>query len=102
MVVVRFVFQAKWGQAGKVVEDYKQGVGMMKRITGPNAKFRVYTDLSGPFDTVVQEMELESLAEWERIKSAIFSDPEFQDMQSNSENPYISGRTEFYTLEAAF
>ena len=102
MVVVRFVFQAKWGHAGKAVEDYKQGEAMMKRIAGPNAKFRLYTDLSDQFDTVVQEMELESLAEWERVRLAIFSDPEFQEMQSDRENPYISGRTEFYTLEASF
>ena len=102
MIVVRFVFQAKWGQAGKVVEDYKEGVEMMKRIAGPDAKFRVYTDLSGPFDTVVQEMELKSLAEWERVRVAIFSDPEFQEMQSERENPYVSGSTEFYTLEASF
>lgn len=102
MIVVRFVFQARWGQAGKAVEDFSQGVEMMKRVAGPNAKIRFLTDLSGLFDTVVQEMELESLAEWERVREAIFTDPEFQEMQSTSENPFVSGRTEFYTLEASF
>ena len=102
MIVVRFVFQAKWGQAGEVAKNYERGAEMMKKIVGLNAKMRLLTDLSGPFDTVVQELELESLAEWERVRSKIFSDPEFQEAQATSENPYISGRTEFYTLEASF
>jgi hypothetical protein len=53
MIVVRLVFQAKWGQAEKVAEDFKQGAELMRRISGPNVKYRILTDLSGPFDTVV-------------------------------------------------
>ena len=102
MIVVRFVFQAKFGKAGEVVEGSKEGAEMMRRIAGPDAKVRLLTDLSGPFDTVVQEVELESLAEWETLRAKIFSDPEFQEAQDASENPFTSGRTEFYTLEAAF
>ena len=75
---------------------------MMQRIAGPNAKVRILTDLSGPFDTVVQEIELESLAEWEQLRAKTFSDPEFKQMQEVSESPFASGRTEFYTLEATF
>jgi hypothetical protein len=47
-------------------------------------------------------MELESLAEWERIRATTFSDPEFQGAQAGGDNPFESGRTEFYTLEASF
>ena len=102
MIVVRFVFQTKWGKAGEVAKNFEKNVEMMKRLAGPNAKMRFLTDLSGPFDTFVQEIEVESLAEWERLRVAIFSDPEFQEAQVTSENPFISGRTEFYTLEASF
>ena len=102
MIVVRFVFQAKFGKAGEVVEGFKEGAEMMRRVAGPNAKVRLLTDLSGPFDTVVQEVELESLAEWEQLRAKIFSDSEFQEAQAASEIPFISGRTEFYTLEAAY
>ena len=102
MIVVRFVFQAKFGKAGEVVEGFKEGADMMRRVAGPNAKVRLLTDLSGPFDTVVQEVELESLAEWEQLRAKIFSDSEFQETQEASEIPFTSGRTEFYTLEAAY
>jgi hypothetical protein len=102
MVVVRLVFQAKSGKAEEVVEGFKQGAEMMQRIAGPNAKVRILTDLSGPFDTVVQEVELASLAEWEQLRAKTFSDSEFKQMQEVSESPFASGRTEFYTLEATF
>jgi hypothetical protein len=102
MILVRFVFQAKWGKAGQVVEDFKQNEEMMKRILGPDVKVRILTDLSGSFDTVVQEMEFKSLAEWERVRAATFANPEFQQAQASSESPFISGRTELYTIETEF
>ena len=101
MIVVRFVFQAKPGKAGEVVKGFKEGAEMMRRVAGSNTKVRLMTDLSGPFDTVVQEVELESLAEWEIVRTKIFSDPEFQEAQVGGESPILSRRTEFYTLEAA-
>ena len=102
MIVVRFVFQAKFGKAGEVVESFKEGADMMRRVAGPDAKVRLLTDLSGPFDTVVQEVELDSLAEWENLRAKLFSDPQFQEAQADREVPFTSGRTEFYTLEAAY
>ena len=102
MILVRFVFQAKYGKAGEVVEDFKKATEMMQKILGSNVHMRILTDLSGPFDTVVQEMEMESLAEWERIRAAMFSNPEFQEMRPEGETPFHSGRTEFYTIEATY
>ena len=102
MVLIRYVFQAKSGKAGQVVEEFKQNEEVMRQIVGPDVKVRFLTDLSGPFDTVVQEMEVESLAEWERLRAAMFVVPEFQEAQASRESPFISGRTEFYTIEADF
>ena len=101
MILVRMVFQAKWGNAQAVVEEFKQSADVMRKIVGPNTRARILTDLSGPFDTVVQELEVESLAEWERLRTAIFSDPEFQQRQTG-DRPFKSGSTEFYTIEATF
>jgi hypothetical protein len=101
MILVRMVFQAKSGKAQAVVEEFKQSADVMRKIVGPNMRARILTDLSGPFDTVVQELEVESLAEWERLRTAIFSDPEFQQRQTG-DRPFKSGSTEFYTIEATF
>lgn len=100
MILVRLVFQAKWGRVDEVVEGFKQSEEMMRRITGSNSRVRILTDLSGSFNTVVQEIEVESLAEWERQRAAMFADPEFQQSQTSSDPPFESGRTEFYTIEA--
>ena len=102
MVLVRFVFQAKWRNAQKVVDEFKKNTELMQSVLGPDVHGRILTDLSGPFDTVVQELEVESLAEWERIRAAMFNNPEFQQAQESGESPYKSGRTEFYTIEEAF
>jgi predicted transcriptional regulator len=99
MILVRMVFQTEWGKAQQVVDGFKQNVEMMRRIVGPNVRARILTDLSGPFHTVIQEMEVESLAEWERIRAAMFANSEFQQAQANSSSPFVSGRTEFYTIE---
>ena len=102
MIVVRFVFQAKWGKADEVVDEFKKNAEMMRKALGSNVRVRLLTDLSGPFHTVVQELEVESLAAWEKLRIAMFNNPEFQERQASSENPFEHGRTEFYTLEATY
>jgi hypothetical protein len=102
MIVVRYVFQAKWGKAGEVVEQFKKGEEMIREIAGENIRIRLLTDLSGPFDTIVQEIEVESFTKWEEFRAKLFSDPEYQKLQAEGEFPYKSGRAEFYTLEATF
>ncbi|MCK4898481.1 MAG: hypothetical protein KAS38_06880 [Anaerolineales bacterium] len=102
MVVVRFVFQAKWGKADEVVDEFKKNAEQMREALGPNVRARILTDLSGPFHTVVQEIEVESLAAWEKLRLELFANPEFQERQANGESPFESGRTEFYTLEATY
>jgi hypothetical protein len=100
MILVRMVFQAKWGKAGQAANDYKQNAELMRKVLGPDVRVRFLTDLSGPFDTFVQEMEVESLAAWEKLRVKIFTNPEFHEVLSRRENPFESGRTEFYTIEA--
>ena len=102
MIVVRMVFQAKWGKSNEAVEEFAKMEPVMRRFVGPNARMRVLTDLSGPFHTVVQEVEVESLAKWEQIRTAMFSAPEMQDMPADMEMPFDGGRTEYYTLEKSW
>ena len=100
MILVRLVFQAKWGKAGQVANEYKQNAGLMREVLGPDVRVRFLTDLSGPFDTFVQEIEVESLAAWEKLRAEIFANPKMQEALTRRENPFESGRAEFYTIEA--
>ncbi|MGH2588695.1 MAG: hypothetical protein ACRDJE_27535 [Dehalococcoidia bacterium] len=63
---------------------------------------RILTDLSGPFDTVIQELEVESLAAWERLRAVLFSNPQFQEAEAGMPDVIESGRTAFYTIEATW
>jgi hypothetical protein len=98
MVLVRLVFQVKWGKAEEVVAAFKESQSTMDERFG--GRSRILTDLSGPFHTVVQEIEAPSIGEWERRRPQIFADPEFRRSQARMENLIESGRAEFYTIEA--
>jgi len=100
MILVRFVCQAKFGKASDVVAGFKRSNEIARTVAGPNVRVRLLTDLSGAFDTVVQELELESLAEWERLRAVIFSNPEIQEAEASVPDVIVSGQTEYYTVEA--
>ncbi len=100
MIVVRMVFQAKFGKASQVVAGFKRGQEIAREVAGNRARSRILTDLSGPFDTVIQEIEVESLAEWERLRAKMFTDPRFREMQASGPELIEGGRTEYYTIEA--
>jgi hypothetical protein len=102
MILVRIVCQAKFGKASEVVAGFKQSGEIVRTVVGPNVRARILTDLSGPFDTVIQEIEVESLAAWERLREVIFSNPEVQEAEAALPSVIESGRTEFYTIEATW
>ncbi len=102
MILARSVFQAKWGKSEEVVAGFKEMAEAMKRIGGSDRRARILTDLSGPFHTVIQEFEVESLAEWERMRAEMFASPEFQQRQASGEPPFVGGHMEFWTIEATY
>jgi hypothetical protein len=102
MILVRIVCQAKFGKAGEVVAGFKRSAEIIRTLVGPNVRSRLLTDLSGSFDTVIEELELESLAEWERLRAVIFSNPEVQAAEASLPDIIVSGQTEYYTIEGTY
>jgi hypothetical protein len=102
VILVRFVCRARSGKAGDLVEGFKRSGEVARTIVGPSVRGRIFTDLSGPFDTVVQELEVESLAEWEQLRATLFSAPRFQEAEAAMPDVIGSGRTEFFTIEASW
>lgn len=100
MIVVRIVFQARHGQGGALAQEMKAGVPRTASALSTPRCWRLMTDLSGPMDTVVLEIEAESLAEWEQSRERLFASPEFQEQVRSSGQLMESGRNEFYTIEA--
>ena len=100
MIVVRNVFQAKFGRAGELAQAMAESMRQPTGTPGAPSAWRVLTDLSGPFDTVVLEVEGESLAGWEQRRREMFASPEFQANFARAAELMASGRNELYTIEA--
>ena len=96
MILVREVFQAKYGQGDSMVALYKEAQG--KWLS--EMPSRLLVDLSGRFFTVVVEIEVESLAEWEARMAELFSRPDTADWFARMTNFVESGHREFYTIAA--
>jgi hypothetical protein len=98
MILVRNIFQAKFGKGGELAQAMVQS---MQQSAGQAGRWRVLTDLtSGPYDTVVLEGEANSLAEWEQQRAAMFADPSFGEGMAQTADLIQSGRAELYTIEA--
>lgn len=102
MIMSRTVFQAKWGKADELVaglaESMRQGGG----FDAKEHKAKLLTDLGGEFHTVVIEAQYESLAEYEQFRARLFASPDFQANANRGDGLMVSGRQEFYTVEAEF
>ena len=97
MIVARQVFQAKYGKGDDVVAICKE---FAQRIQAdePSLRVRVLTDVSGPFFTVVTELEVESLAAWEHMFSREMSQPWMGPLFGRMPDLVESGHREFYRV----
>lgn len=104
MIIVRTVFQAAFGKGGELAAsmtaEQPRMMAEMAQQIGAQRRWRVLTDLSGSFDTVVLEVEAENLAEWERARHALFQLPGFQESMAQSQGMIMGGRNELWTVEA--
>ena len=96
MILVRNVFQAKYGRGDELVELMAEGRELLSKYG--MGSYRILTDLSGPFFTVVTEEETESLAAYEQSREA-FSDPDFGPWFARMTELVDSGSREFFTIE---
>ena len=97
MILVRNIFQANFGKAGELAKIMKGTTEQMGKMFG--GKVRVLTDLSGQYDTVVMEVEVESLGMWEQKRAEMFASPELGEQTVGIEGMIIGGRAEFFTIE---
>ena len=79
MIVIRNVFQLKFGKAKEAVALVKEGVAIQKKaITGIDFSTRLLTDVTGPFYTLVLELTVPSLGDFEKFAPRVFGDKEWQ------------------------
>ena len=72
MIVVRNVFQLKFGKAKEAVALMKEGVAIQKKaLAGVEFSTRLLTDVTGPFYTLVLELTVPSLATFESYATTL-------------------------------
>ena len=98
MLIIREVFTAKPGQASKLAKLFKKAFG-----EEPNS--RVMTDMVGNYNTVVVEVQVKSLAEFEKQMEEYKSgkpdpkmDPEVAEEMSKYTEMYVTGRREIFQI----
>lgn len=98
MLIVREVFTARPGQASKLAKLFKKGFA-------GDPKVRVMTDLAGEYNTVVMELQVNSLAEFEKQMEEYKSgkpdpkmDPKVAEEMSKYTEMYVTGRREIFQV----
>ncbi len=102
MLLVRQVFQAKYGRGDELVALFKEA--RERGRLGANAdqtndrSWRLLTDASGPFFTVVTEFEVESFAAWEQWFKQTMAQPDMGEWFGRMVDVVESGSREFYNI----
>ncbi len=98
MLVARQVFRAKYGRGDELVTLFRELNARMREAGGTAPNFRILTDVSGPFFTVVTEVEVESLAAWEGSFRESMARPWMGEWFSRMMPLVEAGSREFYTI----
>ena len=93
MIVVRNSFIAKPGQASKLAAQLKE---MAKAGNLPN--HRVLTDVTGDFNRVVMEYEVESASDFEDTFKKYSSDPQMREKAKGYTDLWITGSRELFRI----
>ena len=97
MILIRNVFQLKFGKAREAVALVKEGAAIQKRA-GASFSTRILTDLTGPFYTVVLELTVPSLAAFEAEAPRYMGDKDFQANYQKLVPLVESGHREIFTI----
>ena len=98
MVIARQVFQAKYGRGDELVAHFRELNARLREGDAAAPRFRILTDATGPFFTVVTEVEVESLAAWEGAFRESMARPWMNEWFGRMTPLVEFGRREFYNV----
>jgi len=93
MIVVRNSFIAKPGQASKLAAQLKE-----MAAAGGLTNARVLIDVTGDFNHVVMEHEVESVADFEEMFKKYASDPQIREKAKGYTDLWITGSRELFRV----
>jgi len=93
MMIVRNSFIAKPGQASKLAAQLKE-----MAAAGKLPNHRILTDVTGEFNRVVMEFEVESAAGFEAMYKRYTSEPEIREKAKGYTDLWITGSRELFQI----
>lgn len=99
MIQARSIYQLKFGKIDQAVALFKRVPKFVLWPGGAKVHYHLLTDISGPMYTLVEEVMLPSLGDWETGQDMIFRRPDFADWFQEFQLFVEEGRHEFYTIE---
>jgi len=96
MIVVRNIFQLKFGRAKDAKALIKENEDLMKKYGHTTPRFM--TDVTGEFYTLVMETSFDNLASFEKLSTESMGAKEFEQWYSKFVPLVESGRREIYTV----
>src|SRR6476661_8781885 len=95
MILIREEFITKPGMASKFAKMMRDA---QNQFAGGKAKVRVMTDLTGSFNKVVMETELESLGDLDKRMQEYRSNTKAKETMSGYTDMYLTGEREIFQL----
>lgn len=99
MIQVRDVFQVKFGKIDQAVELFARLPQLSAAHRQAGVHYHVLSDISGPMFTLVTELMVPNLGEWETVRDRSFQEPAFADWFKEFQLYVDAGRREFFTVE---
>ena len=97
MLLIRDVFKCKPGQAKNLADKFKKGSEIMTQSGGPSS-MRVMVDYVATYWTVVLEMEVESLDDFEKGMKEYASNAEMQKIMDGYMDLVDGGHREIFRI----
>ena len=100
MILVRNIFQLKFGKSREALPVFKEGLDKMHKLGLGRAPARLLTDVVASFYTVILEQTFESLAEFESLAKGLMANSEWQAWYQKLTPLIEAGRREIFTIVA--
>ncbi len=98
MIVVRNVFQLKFGKAREALTHWKEARKLFERLGMPMEHSRLLTDVVGPFYTLVHENSFESLTEYEKRGQKVMGNEEWRRWYAGFSSLCEGGHREIFSV----
>jgi hypothetical protein len=97
MILVRDIFQLKFGKAKEAMDSLKRMIGNMASVRGYGPD-RVLTDLTGPYYTLIMETTYNDLTDYEQSMHKTTTNDEWRKEYHQFAEMVESGRREIFNV----